>query len=402
MRRFICIVSAFTLLLAGCVKNEPLTSGGQEPKAEIAFESPILGPKTKSVAEYAAYPDHLDFNVLAFYSEEDDPEFGKKDTENEEENNNRMLGQYIDDARFSKAEGSNVWEAFGDKKYYWPHSGYLHFVAYAPAEARSHISRVLVTTYGLLLTHYNVPDAANEDLMVSRFVLSQTRPEVQEEAVPLLFDHVLASLTFNVRSGIYGDRTVADPNRVDTDLRIKKIEVRGVYAEANFSQFMSPPWTDELVEGRSSWRWLDYNYDVVKDFTAFDGTSSKLTGDYQPIHDRVLSTDEEEYLSLTNLMLLPQAIPADAFLRVTYDVTHSNLDEINGGENIWIEDLVTEVPLQDCGILMWNCGYRYTYNVTLYLDRIECTTDVEQWVDVYESVTNDDFVSNPLDWVVTD
>lgn len=380
MRRFICIVSAFTLLLAGCVKNEPLTSGGQEPKAEIAFESPILGPKTKSVAEYAAYPDHLDFNVLAFYSEGEQPEFGKKDTEHDDLNNNRMLGQYIDDARFSKAEGSNVWEALGEKKYYWPHSGYLHFVAYAPADAKSHISRVLVTNYGLLLTHYNVPDAANEDLMVSRFVLSQTRPKVQEDAVPLLFDHVLASLTFNVRSGIFGDRTVADSNRVDTDLRIKKIEVLGVYAEANFSQFMGlPPWDDELVEGRSSWRWLDYNYNVVKDFTAFNGTSSKLTGDYQPIHDRVLSTDEEEYLSLTNLMLLPQAIPADAFLRVTYDLTHSNLDEINGGENIWVENLVAEVPLQDCGILMWNCGYRYTYNLTLCLDKIECTTNVQDW-----------------------
>ena len=75
MRRFICIFSAFTLLLAGCVKNEPLTSGRQEPKAEIAFESPIVGPKTKSVAEYADYPDHLDFNVLAFYSEGELPEF---------------------------------------------------------------------------------------------------------------------------------------------------------------------------------------------------------------------------------------------------------------------------------------------------------------------------------------
>ena len=380
MRRFICIVSAFTLLLAGCVKNEPLTSGGQEPKAEIAFESPILGPKTKSVAEYAAYPDHLDFNVLAFYSEGELPEFGKKDTENDDQNNNRMLGKYIDDARFSKAEGSNVWEAFGDKKYYWPHSGYLHFVAYAPAEAKSHISRVLVTNYGLLLTHYNVPDAANEDLMVSRFVLSQTRPNVQEEAVPLLFDHVLASLTFNVRSGIYGDRTVADPNRVDTDLRIKKIEVRGVYAEANFSQFMGlPPWDDEKVEGSSSWRWLDYDYNVVKNFTAFNGTSSKLTGDYQPIHDRVLSTDEEKYLSLTNLMLLPQDIERSAVLRVTYDITHSNLDEINGGENVWVEDLVKEVPLRDCGVLSWNCGHRYTYNLTLSLDRIECSTEVEEW-----------------------
>lgn len=396
MRRFICIFSAFTLLLAGCVKNEPLTSGGQEPRAEIAFESPILGPKTKSVAEYAAYPDHLDFNVLAFYSEERQPEFGTKDTENDELNNNRMLGQYIDDARFSKAEGSNVWEAVGDKKYYWPHSGYLHFVAYAPAEAKSHISRVLVTTYGLLLTHYNVPDAANEDLMVSRFVLSQTRPQGQEEAVPLLFDHVLASLTFNVRSGIYGDRTVADPNRVDTDLRIKKIEVLGVYAEANFSQYMSPPWNDEKVESRSSWRWLDYNYNVVKDFTAFNGTSSKLTGDYQPIHDRVLSTDEEEYLSLTNLMLLPQAIPADAFLRVTYDVTHSKLDEINGGENVWVEDLVKEVPLQDCGILTWNCGYRYTYNLTLSLGKIQCSIDTVPW-DEYETLEHLDTQVGDLD-----
>ena len=72
MKRFLCIFSAF-MLLVGCVKNDPVTPDWQGPEAEIAFECPVVGPKMKSVAEVANYPADLNFRVWGYYSEGETP-----------------------------------------------------------------------------------------------------------------------------------------------------------------------------------------------------------------------------------------------------------------------------------------------------------------------------------------
>ena len=193
MRRFICIVSAFTLLLAGCVKNEPLTSGRQEPKAEIAFESPIVAPKTKSVQEIASgFPTTLDMKVWGFYSESVYPSV-----------NDLRSGphRYIEGATFVNED--TVWGC-NERGYYWPTSGYLHFVAHAPAIPSGSLTSSNVTDEGLQLTGYTVPDNADEDLLVSQVAYSQTKPANPEDGAPLLFDHALSSILFQVKSGVYG------------------------------------------------------------------------------------------------------------------------------------------------------------------------------------------------------
>ena len=235
MRRFICIVSAFTLLLAGCVKNEPLTSGGQEPKAEIAFESPIVAPKAKSVQEIVSgFPTTLDMKVWGFYSE---TQYPAVDAINHTVgSHNYMLGaHYIN-------EGA-VWGC-SDRGYYWPHSGYLHFVAFAPATPAGGLTASDVTDQGLQLTGYTVPDEADEDLLVSQVAYTQTKPANPEEGAPLLFDHALSSIAFQVKSGIFGDRTSVDPERIDTDIRVVKIEVVDARARGDFSQQMTT-WSNE-------------------------------------------------------------------------------------------------------------------------------------------------------------
>jgi hypothetical protein len=408
MRRFICIVSAFTLLLAGCVKNEPLTSGWQEPKAEIAFESPIVAPKTKSVQEIASgFPTTLDMKVWGFFSE---TEFPAVDAINHTVVSHRyMLGaHYIN-------EGT-VWGC-NDRGYYWPHSGYLHFVAFAPTVPAERLTASDVTDEGLQLTGYILPDEADEDLLVSRVAYSQTKPANPEDGAPLVFDHALTSILFQVKSGVYGDRTSVDPDRLDTDLRIVKIEVRNARATGDFSQQMTS-WNNEQMSSPAAAQnpekgWTVADNAAVKTFVAYDGTESPLTraasagglgmgswgrgqlltDEFESIHDLY---EVEDGYRLTNLILLPQVIKDSVLLRVTYDMTHSDLADINGEENLWIRNQVVEIPMNQCGITEWLRGYRYVYNLTLSLGKIQCSIDTVPW-DEYETLEHLDTQVGDLD-----
>lgn len=379
MRRFICIVSAFTLLLAGCVKNEPLTSGGQEPKAEIAFESPIVAPKAKSVQEIASgFPTTIDMKVWGFYSE---TQYPAVDAINHTVgSHNYMLGALYQN------EGA-VWGC-SEKGYYWPHSGYLHFVAFAPAAPAGGLTASDVTDEGLQLTGYTVPSAADEDLLVSQVAYSQTKPADPEDGAPLVFDHALSSIVFKVNSGIYGDMTTVDPDRVDTDLRITKIELWGLKNKGDFDQAMTT-WTnnEQMTPPNAAQNpekgWSGQSGSVT--YTGYDCSVAGneglvLTGTPQFIHDKTLAVGQTEY-ALTNLILLPQVLSSNenAVLRVTYDMTHSNYADINDETELWVPDQVAEIKLKDCGISEWLRGYRYTYNITLSLGKILCDADVVGW-----------------------
>ena len=400
------------MLLVGCVKNEPLTPDLREAKAEIAFECPLVAPKLKSVAEVTEYPANLDFKVWGFFSEGTVPEVV----------DNLVQHKYIPGVAFTQQGG--LWGAAGGAdKYYWPTSGYLNFFAYAPASPKGNPSSTTITGRGMLIKNYTVPDEADEDLMVSRAAIAQEKPLDQSIGSPLLFDHVLTSLMFNVRSGVYGDRSEPDPDpeRIDTDIRVTKVEVLGLYAKGNFSQLIAD-WNADLQTDVSTWRWFEYDNSVRKDYVAYDQTytplepvgepgqpavgdweaGTLLTGEYQALHDRTLSPEEEDYLSLTNLIVLPQTIPDDAVLRVTYDMTHSTFAGVNGADTpLWILDRVATKPLKECGVTSWNLGCRYTYNITIGLNKIECTTYMTDWPDDLQKesgTSSEDFSNDFVGW----
>ena len=374
MKRFLCIFSAF-MLLVGCVKNDPVTPDWQGPEAEIAFECPVVGPKMKSVAEVANYPADLNFRVWGYYSEGETPTV---DTQNQ-----AMKITYIDGAEFA-CEGA-VWGATGAKNYYWPKSGYLHFLGYAPSGAT--VEAAAVTDKGLQLTGYTVPAAADEDFLVSQVSYAQTDPGAGVGA-PIVFDHALSSIIFKVKSGIYGDRTTDDPDRIDTDLRVTKIELFGLNNTGNFDQAMTT-WTgNEQMTSPSAAQNPEKGWSGQSGSVTYTGYSSAVAGTVglvltdtpQFIHDRTLAVGDTDH-ELTNLILLPQVLSSNesAVLRVTYDMTHSNYADINGETELWVPNQVAEIKLKDCGISEWLRGYRYTYNITLSLGKIQCDADVVGW-----------------------
>lgn len=377
MKRFICIFSAF-MLLVGCVKNDPVTPDWRGPKAEIAFECPVVGSLTKSAYELTDYPDALDFRVWGYYSTGNVPVV----------TGDGLEGLYIDGAEFSRQ--GDTW-ASSQGKYYWPANGNLHFLGYAPSDAA--VTSADVTNRGLQLAGYTVPLTADQDLLVSRVLYAQTNPGAGVGA-PIVFDHALSSIVFKVRSGIYGDRTLEDPDRIDTDLRVTKIELFGLKNKGNFDQAMTT-WTgNEQMTSPSAaqnpekgWSGQSGNADYIGYSSAVAGTVGLvLTDTPQLIHDKTLAVGDTDH-ELTNLILLPQVLSSNenAVLRVTYDMTHSDYAENNGEDGeLWVTGQVAEIALKDCGVLEWYRGYRYTYNITVLLNKIQCTASVDDTWDLTE------------------
>lgn len=377
MKRFICIFSAF-MLLVGCVKNDPVTPDWRGPKAEIAFECPVVGSLTKSAYELTDYPDALDFRVWGYYSTGNVPVV----------TGDGLEGLYIDGAEFSRQ--GDTW-ASSQGKYYWPANGNLHFLGYAPSDAA--VTSADVTNRGLQLAGYTVPPTADQDLLVSRVLYAQTNQGAGIGA-PIVFDHALTSIVFKVRSGIYGDRTLEDPDRIDTDLRVTKIELVGLKNKGNFDQAMTT-WTDnEQMTSPSAaqnpekgWSGQSGSADYTGYSSAVAGTVGLvLTDTPQLIHDKTLAVGDTDH-ELTNLILLPQVFSSNenAVLRVTYDMTHSDYAENNGEDGeLWVTGQVAEIALKDCGVLEWYRGYRYTYNITVLLNKIQCTASVDDTWDLTE------------------
>ena len=346
------------------------SAGMQESQVAIAFDCPIVGPKAKSALEVKQYPSDLDFKVWGFYSEADRPTVS----------GGQVQTLYMDGAVFG-SEGS-LWGSTG-KQYYWPKSGYLHFVAYAPSYAD--VDASAVTDQGLQLTGYETD--GNEDLLVSKVSYACTNPGAGVGA-PLLFDHALSSIAFKVNSDIFGNRDNEDPDRIDTDLRVTMIRVLGASFRGNFSQQMSD-WDNEQmtspsaeVDPEKGWT-PDYNSTMHYVAYSAQNPSSAgvvLTDEFQFCHDMSVPDKYEETHSLTNLILLPQEISDDVVLEVTYDMTHSNMTG-------WVTDQVKTVKLNECGVEEWLRGTRYCYYITLSLNKIKCSTEVVEW-DSFETLEN--------------
>ena len=357
MRQFICIFSAFALLI-GCVKIDPTTNTRQESEAVIAFDCPIVDKKAKSVAEYKIYPDTLNFRVWGYYTEIETTTLSNSQT------------MYMNGAEFGK--DGDTWGSVG-KDYYWPKNGYLNFVAYAPAQISLTVQQPTITDQGTLqLGKYSVPDKANEDLLVSEVKYACTKPVVEGAGAPLLFHHVLSSVAFKANSAIFGDREDDDPERIDTDLRITRIEILNVRSRGTFSINLQNNSTSWIVPALPT---------LQKDFVGYDsdgGTGVELTDELQFCHDKQIDPEDEATLSLTNLILLPQQILDDVTLQVTYDMTHTNLKD-DGGNQVWIKDRVKTVQVNQCGVTKWLRGHRYIYHISLGLNKIQCSAEVSDW-----------------------
>ena len=391
MKRFMCIFSAF-MLLVGCVKNDPVTPDWRGPKAEIAFECPVAGPKMKSVYEVADYPADLNFRVWGYFSESQTPAVDSE--------NHALKISYIDGAEFANV--GDLWGANDGNHYYWPTSGYLHFIAHAPSEIPA--TSVQVTDAGLQINGYTVPDAADQDLMVSQVAYGRQNPG-EGVGSEILFDHALSSISFAVKSGIYVPESDRESEGVYTDLRVTKIELFSLKNTGDFDQAMTmDDWTSQgqMTSQERGWNSQDGSADYVGyDRDVAGNGGFVLSGEYRPVHDQ--GAGDSGY-ALTNLILMPQDLSSNqnAILKVTYEMTHTHYADNNGEDELWVPDQTAQIALKDCGVQEWLRGYRYTYNITLSRGTIQCSSTVDAWEDTeyekeYDSM-GENMVNDTLNW----
>ena len=275
------------------------------------------------------------------------------------------VGNYFADNGEAAKHQNSYWET--DVVHYWPDAGYnLAFAAYSPADLPTAPSSIAQTEIGLVIENFKTePVADNQfDLMYSARVVDKNKANNGGKEVQLVFNHALSSISFSsVKAG-------NDVNYQITDLRLKGTFVQ----QGTFNQGI----TGRTVEGmyveteNPTWSLVDPTASITykPSFAAFN----------------VPSGTPLQFTSGTSAMLLiPQDIPSDATVEVTYTKTTNP-----GTDNVKVLENTIDIPLSSfkdtensTAITTWERGKRYIYRIAFGENtQIYFKPEITDWVTV--------------------
>ena len=283
MKRFFILASAAIVALASCAKTEVVYNDAPE---EIAFKQ-ITNVMTKA--------DDLSgsMGVYAYYNG----------------------ASYFGKTEFAQQTGETYWTAADPK--YWPVSGNVGFVMYAPFDAT-----VESTSMDNLTFTKSAGD--NKDLLYGTVTSAKT-----QNAVPVTFNHALTNVFVNVK----GDASV-------TLVSVELLEV----GDAG---------TGEV-----------------------DFSNSKVTWTATAVKSPVIYNTEQALSSTpipcTSCLVLPAEELDEQQIKLTYKVAGSV------GNLTYTTD--TGVGTNVLGTA-WESGKKYIYNITVGVDEIMFDADVADWTE---------------------
>lgn len=251
------IMAAIAAIAAtSCSKTE--IENTQSPK-EIVF-APEIGKSTRSGpingTTFPTNDANYHFSIFAFYK----PDAGSYD----------YAHPYINDDKV--VYSNSLWK--NSTTYYWPSSGSLKFVAYAPWEK---VTPTYNETDGLVITDFD--DASTIDLMYTDITGDKT-----SGSVDLTFKHALTQIYFTM--------VTTQPNVTFT---IKRLQVQDAVGKATFKSLPTPVWT---LSSDPSW---------TVTYTPYIGNTL------------VKSTDAAPQTLGAPIMLIPQPVTGISF-KVIYDI----------------------------------------------------------------------------------
>lgn len=319
MKKLFIIAAAACVTLASCVKNEPVAavvSAGDE----LVFDSPVMTLNTKVANEITGeFATDLKFHVNAYLTENQTFAVGS--------NYMTADGEVI-------SFNNGAWRADDGTKYYWPKSGYLHFLAYYPSDVAS----ASIDQTGIKFTQYTVPAAASTDLLYSDRTCSQGK-----DAVQLNFNHALSAIDFTVTKG------EAAPAFV-----IKNITIQGIKTTGTFNQNLS---------GTAGWSSLA---DATLNYVAYSSeTGLTLDSSIKYVHSGGVKGTQ------ASLILLPQ------------DVTGKKVVV-----NFTMDGFPQEVSFTLDG--EWEMGTRYTYAISFGAEEITFEPSAKTWTPGTTGFTQDE------------
>lgn len=230
---------------------------------------------------------------------------------------------YVDnymDAQSVEKNAENVWTYSPVRNI--PSYGTVDFFAYSPADASVSKFTISGTTHDRLSLTYDVTTdhVKQHDFMVAEAL------EVNTASVHLYFRHTLSLIRVAAKS-----ITEAYTFRI-TEVKLHNIYRQGVLTGETSA---SPGKT-------TTWTWsnqaIPTTYTIIQ-----DSPVDAVSGSYTPIPDSGTGP----------LMILPQTVGTDAFVRVAYEVYD------NGSNKL--KDVTTDFPLD----LTFGMGQQYVLNINL-------------------------------------
>ena len=386
MKKYFLLSALASVALVGCVNDDPV--GMEESQNKIMFEAPVVSPSGRTVVgqiDGNNYPEGESFSVYAMWSPDEMTAWAA--TENK---------LYMDRVTCSKNSTENYWEP--SPTYYWPKNGYLTFAAYSPKDAHSDSPYMGQGTFsyasdGLKIENYRVDSDASKhyDLLYStRSYNRQTSTDKNNttdtdntDGVDINFKHALSAIDFKVKTAVGIDNST-------TTITLKSIKVLNALCVAQF---------EEGVEDGNEYK----NKDGFPKWDNYGGERDDYT--YIKNSTQVVNSTSAEIDKHNDIILLPQDLlnstePSKSpTIEVTYTIEanadavpvtlYVNLADVNGDNTADYltgysdENLTTSVGTIDA----WKIGHRYTYIITIDLDKIYFKPYVEDWVDVYMDPT---------------
>ena len=328
------IMAAVAATFASCsTDNEDFVTQNEPQK--IVFDAPVMNMGTRAAIADATYPETESFKVFA----------------------NRHKGTYsgswannfMDGVDVSKV--STQWAPAQD--YYWPKNGdMITFAAYSPADlnATTDCESVAYEITGLKVVGYklNADLAQQKDLMFAPRVMDKTKAN-SSNGVDIKFNHALSLINFTVKSENTGITI--------TDIIVKNAKDKGTFNEdiTDGAEYkidepgatVKPAWSDQAFQTGSS-----------SIFNVFKGRQS-------------VTNNDPAATVKGNLLMIPQNVNGST-ITIKWEYT-------NGGSNVVLDEVTKS--FSELSISAWEIGKKYTYNITINLDKIYFNPSVDNWVD---------------------
>ena len=365
MKRFLFMSALASVALASCVNDEAMENTSKASDQKITFNAPVVSGTMRAIAGEqpgidGKYKTDEHFKVYACWSNN---VYSTWDA-----NNIYMNGVEV---AYDNSGSWNSESVSGGTTYYWPKTGYLTFAAYSPATAGGTIS---YGGTGLSITGFEVESNTSDqyDLMYSERSYNRTASIGGQSysGVDIWFKHALSSIKFMVKQ---------KEAYTGTTIKLTGLTIQNAYSKGNFVQGLSDG--AAAKEGNSAWT----NQGTETHYSVWNSTDGQA-----------LTTALTEPNDIHDIILLPQNFVHqvsggdDKVVSIKVDYTIQNgsgpvlpqtatlpLAVKNAsGDYLYYYENNNEI-MQD-----WEMGKRYTYNITIGLDKIYFSPEVVDWVDV--------------------
>ena len=334
MKKNLFIAAAACVALAACTKNEVKPV---EMDQEITFQT--INTKTAS-----AFSTGHKFYSWAYLLPSD---------QTWTTSNSATSSPYITNSLIEYVDESNAWKN-ATASYYWPKKAKLTFFAWSDAtDSPSVTTSATVScsnTEGIKFTNFDTSVDKNKDLLVAKIATDQTYNSSTTSwsaGVPTVFYHVLSAMELTAKTNVdYGT----------TKFKVKSVVFNGVLCKGTYTQGVDATQTP-----------IQSDWDTVADKSTFNVYSpTSLSSELSATNAIPLNAQTNDVR-----IFMPQTLPNDAKVTVTYQVTYGN-SEIT-------DEVSVDATLKSIFSEGWKPGYKYTLNITIGLDEILWDPDIKEW-----------------------